>query len=67
MSEALVHVQQDRGEALARIQELVNELCNVCMRITEVNPGSMAPLYSRRKYSSENEEVKAWKNILVRA
>lgn len=65
ISDALVHVRGDDGSAVKHINDLVNELCKLCMRTSEVNPVAMQALHTlKKKTTSETEEVKAWQESL---
>lgn len=65
ISDALVHAQGDNSDALVRIEGLINELCTVCARLSESNPGATSLLHAQGKIGTEADEVKSCQQTLV--
>ncbi|CAD7695994.1 unnamed protein product [Ostreobium quekettii] len=64
ISSALVEASSD-GDAEARIEKLINEVCMLCMRFAVLNPVSCKMWTTRQYHLSEAEELKRWQSVIT--
>lgn len=64
ISSALVEANSNSPEAMDRIDQLIGEVCMLCMRFAVLNPIACKMWSTRQYHLCESEELKRWQAVM---